>query len=83
VAGAFVGLLVALVFGRLLGHSLVETSPHDGVALIGAAALMMMVSVAASLIPAQKAATGDTAKRFGRTESARVRMRICTGVRTY
>ena len=62
VAGAFVGLLVALVFGRLLGHFLVETSPHDGVALIGAPALMIMVGVAACLIPAQRAATGDPAE---------------------
>jgi predicted permease len=66
-AGALVGLLVALVLGRVIGHFLVETSPRDPVAFIGAVALMIGVGTVACLIPAQRAATRDPAEALRAT----------------
>jgi predicted permease len=53
--GAAVGLVVALLAGRLLSALLFEVSPTDPLALFGAAGLLLAVAVIAAYVPARRA----------------------------
>jgi predicted permease len=55
------GLLVAWAAGRWIAPLLFETSPHDPLVLVGVAATLFGVSIAASMIPARRAARVDPA----------------------
>jgi putative ABC transport system permease protein len=55
VVGVGVGLLGALWAGRLLADLLYETTPRDAGALVTVAALLLVVAVVASAVPARRA----------------------------
>jgi putative ABC transport system permease protein len=57
--GLLAGLAVAAGLSRLLGSLLVGVSPADWVSYLGAAGLLLAVALAASLIPARRAARVD------------------------
>jgi predicted permease len=57
--GAVVGSVGALAGGRLLAGMLYEVAPADPVSLLGAAAVLIAVAAAASLIPARRATRID------------------------
>jgi putative ABC transport system permease protein len=57
--GVIMGLGIAWMLGRLLSAWLVGVSPHDGVALVGAAAAVLLASLVACAIPARRASTID------------------------
>jgi putative ABC transport system permease protein len=57
--GCALGLLVAIWAGRLVQHLLFETEPSDTASLAAVTALLLAVSVVASLIPARRAAQAD------------------------
>jgi predicted permease len=54
-AGAVVGIAVALLASRLLTSLLFAVSPTDPIALLGACALLLSVSLVAALLPARHA----------------------------
>ena len=58
-AGVLLGAATALLLTRLLGNLLYEASPRDPVAFACAFAVMGIVSVAACLLPAWRAARTD------------------------
>jgi ABC-type antimicrobial peptide transport system permease subunit len=53
------GTAGSLVAGRWLASLLFDTSPRDPAILTGVAALLLMISIAASLLPALRAARVD------------------------
>ena len=55
VVGLSIGMLGAVGLGQLLRGLLVETSPTDPAILAGVAALLVVVTFAASLVPARRA----------------------------
>ena len=57
--GGVLGLLGSLVTSRLLQSQLVGVRPLDPVAILGAVALLLVVTVAATLIPARRATRVD------------------------
>jgi len=59
VAAAAVGGAVALAGGRLITGLLVEVAPHDAISMTVAIVVTLMLSVAASLVPAAQAARSD------------------------
>ena len=59
VAGAAIGLVLAVGAARIMQTMLFGVSPLDAVALTIAPALMLVVAVAASVIPARRAARID------------------------
>jgi predicted permease len=61
IAGAALGLGPALLAGRALSSLLFGVSPADPVTLVGVTALLLAVSVAASLQPARSASRQDPA----------------------
>jgi predicted permease len=54
-AGAGIGLVAALAAGPLVRSMLFQTSPRDATILIGAAAVLFAVTVAAAMLPAWRA----------------------------
>ena len=58
-AGVLLGLAGALALTRIMRTVLFEVSPFDVVSFAGAAALLLAVAVAASLLPAWRAARTD------------------------
>ena len=54
--GVGIGLVLALVAGRWIAPLLFETAANDPLILLGVAAILLTVAVAASLIPALRAA---------------------------
>src|SRR5216684_868760 len=66
-AGVLLGAATALLLTRLLGNLLYEVSPRDPVAFGCAFAVMALVSVAACLLPAWRAARTDPMRAL-RTE---------------
>jgi ABC-type antimicrobial peptide transport system permease subunit len=60
-AGAVVGLVGAVLGGRLLAAQLFEVSPLDPLSLGGAAASLLATGVAAAMIPARRATLVDPA----------------------
>ncbi len=58
-AGAAVGMIAAVASGRIMQAMLFEVSPVDGVALAAAPAAVVLVAIAASLVPARHAARVD------------------------
>jgi predicted permease len=62
VTGIVVGLLGAAILTRFLGALLFEVAPLDPIALGGAAALLLVVALAASWLPARRAAGIDPAQ---------------------
>jgi ABC-type antimicrobial peptide transport system permease subunit len=56
IAGVILGVPAALVVGRLLQNTLVRTEARDGVTVIVTVALLVTVALAASVIPARRAA---------------------------
>jgi ABC-type antimicrobial peptide transport system permease subunit len=61
-AGVLFGAATALLLTRLLGSLLYEVSPRDPIAFGSALAVMTLVSVAACLLPAWRAARTDPAQ---------------------
>jgi hypothetical protein len=57
--GLALGLGGALAVGRLLQGFLVRTAPRDPVTLTAVAALLVLVAVTASIVPARRAARVD------------------------
>jgi putative ABC transport system permease protein len=58
-AGVILGVPAALVVGRLLQNTFVRTEPRDVVTLIVTVALLAIVAVAASIVPARRATRLD------------------------
>ena len=54
--GALIGLIAALVLGRVMVALLYGISPVDPVTLVTASAIFLAVAVLASLLPAARAA---------------------------
>lgn len=59
VAGVLIGVVVSLATGRLLASQLFELSPHDPWMLGGVSLLVLGASLAASALPARRAARVD------------------------
>jgi ABC-type antimicrobial peptide transport system permease subunit len=59
VAGLGIGVVVALMAARLVEGMLFELSPRDPTVFVSASALLLLVAVAASLIPAVRATKVD------------------------
>jgi predicted permease len=59
--GVAVGIAFALLLGRYVGSLLFGVTPNDASVLIGAAALLIGVAIAASLLPAWRATRIDPA----------------------
>jgi ABC-type antimicrobial peptide transport system permease subunit len=59
IAGVLAGLAGALGTGRLIASMLYGLKPYDPSTLLGAALLLMFVAIAASWIPARRAARTD------------------------
>jgi predicted lysophospholipase L1 biosynthesis ABC-type transport system permease subunit len=57
--GLVIGLGASLATNRLLASQLFGLSPHDPVLLISVSALLLLVALMASLLPARRAATVD------------------------
>jgi putative ABC transport system permease protein len=57
--GTVVGMLLAFGFARLVGHFLVGVSPTDAVTFVGVALVLGLVALAASYLPARRAAKVD------------------------
>jgi putative ABC transport system permease protein len=57
--GAFAGVLLALASGRLISSLLYGVSPSNPVAIASAVAVLILVSVVASLAPAWRAGRSD------------------------
>lgn len=57
--GVALGLCVALALGRVVASLLYGTSPRDPVAMIAAASILVIASVAASFVPALRASRVD------------------------
>ena len=57
--GLTIGLVSALAFGRLLQTVLVQVTPTDPVTFVTITALLAVVSIAASLLPARRATRVD------------------------
>jgi predicted permease len=55
-AGALVGFLVTLALGRFVEGLLFGVHPHDPLTLTGAAVIMSLIGILATLIPAKRAA---------------------------
>ena len=53
--GVIAGVPAALVVGRLLQNTFVRTESRDPVTLIGTVALLAIVALVASIVPAQRA----------------------------
>jgi predicted permease len=58
-AGAIVGVAASLALTRLIQAMLVDITPHDPVAFMVAVGLLLVVAVAAALVPAWRAARVD------------------------
>jgi ABC-type antimicrobial peptide transport system permease subunit len=58
-AGALLGVGLALAMSRLLGSLLYEVSPTDPVIYVGIAILLLAVAFAASVLPARRATRID------------------------
>lgn len=61
VVGLAIGIALALVGGRFLVALLFETSPRHPAAFVGVSIVLVLVSVAASLLPARRATRLDPA----------------------
>ena len=59
--GGVVGLVGAVLGGRMLAAQLFEVSPLDPVSLAGAAALLLAIGIGAAMIPARRATRVDPA----------------------
>lgn len=59
--GAVIGLVGAVLGGRMLAAQLFEVSPLDPTSLAGAAALLVVIGVAAAMVPARRATQVDPA----------------------
>jgi putative ABC transport system permease protein len=57
--GLSIGIALALVAARLMAAMLFQTSPIDAATYAGAAALLAVIAIAASLIPAVRASRVD------------------------
>ncbi|HVN06571.1 MAG TPA: ABC transporter permease [Bryobacteraceae bacterium] len=62
VAGLAVGIMAALAAGRVLSSLLFQVSPHDPLTIGGVAFVLLVVSVAAALVPARRATGIDPMK---------------------
>lgn len=62
VLGAAIGLALALALGTRIESLLFDVSPRDPFLLGAAVAVMLVVAIAASAIPAARAARADPAK---------------------
>jgi ABC-type antimicrobial peptide transport system permease subunit len=59
ISGLFIGLLLALVFERLLTSVLFGVTPYDPIALIAVCSLLVAVAMVAISIPAHRAMRVD------------------------
>jgi putative ABC transport system permease protein len=59
VIGVTIGVVLSLVAGRAAGSLLFELKPYDAVTLIASAALMAVIAIVASFLPARRALNLD------------------------
>jgi ABC-type antimicrobial peptide transport system permease subunit len=59
VAGLAIGMIAALAAGRFIQPLLFETSPYDAPVFAGTTALLLLVAIAASVVPAVRASRVD------------------------
>jgi ABC-type antimicrobial peptide transport system permease subunit len=57
--GLVAGICIALAAGKFVRPLLFQTSPYDPVVFSGSAAVLLLVAVAASLVPAIRASRVD------------------------
>jgi ABC-type antimicrobial peptide transport system permease subunit len=57
--GLLGGLAVSLMTNRLLANQLFELSPHDPLLLVVVSVILLLVGLAASMLPARRAAKVD------------------------
>jgi putative ABC transport system permease protein len=57
--GSLLGILLAFALARIVGHFLLGVSPTDPVIYIGVSAVLMLVALTASYIPARRATRVD------------------------
>jgi putative ABC transport system permease protein len=57
--GMAIGLVAALVTGRLLARMLYGVSPSDPISVAGAALVLLMVALMACYLPARRASRAD------------------------
>ena len=60
--GALLGLVAAFAVSRLVANLLVGTSPTDPIAYLGGGLVVVLIAIAASLVPALRAARVDPAE---------------------
>ena len=60
--GIVIGVVVALVFGRVMSSLMYSVRPSDPVTFLGVTALLAVVAFLASAIPAYRAARVDPMK---------------------
>jgi len=60
--GAIIGVIVAVAVSQILSSVLFGVSPVDPIALLGAALVVATVALAASTLPARRAARVDPSK---------------------
>src|SRR4029453_16390081 len=65
VVGSLLGLLLAFLTSRLLGHIVYQANPRDPVVVIGAVLTMALLGILASAIPARRALAVDPFKLIG------------------
>jgi putative ABC transport system permease protein len=59
--GILLGVVASLAMGRLVASMLYDTSPRDPIVLVAVAAMLAIVAILASIIPAWRAAGTDPA----------------------
>jgi predicted permease len=59
IAGILLGVGLVLVSGRLVAAMLYSTSPQDPLVILGASAVLMLVGIVASVLPAWRASRAD------------------------
>jgi putative ABC transport system permease protein len=58
-SGAAIGIGASLLAGRVLGNLLYDIKSTDGISLVSASGVLMIVALGASFIPARRASKVD------------------------
>jgi ABC-type antimicrobial peptide transport system permease subunit len=59
--GIALGVVASLPMGRLVASMLYDTSPYDPIVLVAVAAMLAIVAIVASIVPAWRATSTDPA----------------------
>jgi ABC-type antimicrobial peptide transport system permease subunit len=60
--GSLLGLSISAFAGRLLGQIIYQANPRDPIVVLGAVLTMVMLGIAASIVPARRALAVDPSK---------------------